>query len=110
MCKDNVIYTKIQWNMPFIVLTAEQKWSLPHGDVESEMKKRRIDNNRNITESKKYGCVCTCYHRNDLPQYNCVIFVKHNYNLHIPAVANAFQNDIEKFDKRNSYVNHVIKN
>ena len=41
------------------------------------------------TESKKYRCVCTCCHRNDLPQYNCVIFVKHKYNLNIPAVANA---------------------
>ena len=53
------------------------------------MTKRRIHNDRNITESKKYGCVCTCCHRNDLPWYNCVIFVKHNYNLSIPAVANA---------------------
>ena len=53
------------------------------------MKKRRVDNDRNITESKKYGCVCTCCHRNDLPWYNCVILVKHNYNLNIPAVANA---------------------
>ena len=30
-----------------------------------------------------------CCHKNDLPWYNCVIFVKHNYNLNIPAVANA---------------------
>ena len=53
------------------------------------MKKRKTDNDRNSTESKKYGCVGTCCHRNDLPQYNCVILVKHNYNLNIPAVANA---------------------
>ena len=33
--------------------------------------------------------MCTCCHTNDLPQYNCVIFVKHNYNLNIPTVANA---------------------
>ena len=63
--------------------------SHPHGDDQSKMTKRRIDNDRNITESKKYGCVYTCCHRNDLPWYNCVIFVKHNYNLNIPAVANA---------------------
>ena len=88
-CKDNVIYTKIWWNMSFIVLIAGQKWSHPHEDDQSEMTKRRIHNNRNITESKKYGCVCICCHRNDLPQCNCVIFVKHNYNLNIPAVANA---------------------
>ena len=53
------------------------------------MTKGRVHDSRNITESKKYGCVCTCCHRNDLPWYNCVIFVKHNYNLNISAVANA---------------------
>ena len=57
--------------------------------IRVKWKKRRIDNDGNITESKKYRCVCTCCHRNDLPWYNCVIFVKHNYNLNIPAVANA---------------------
>ena len=41
-----------------------------------------------LKESKKYVCVCTCYHANDLPQYNCVIFVRQNYNLNIPVVAN----------------------
>ena len=45
--------------MPFMVLIAGEKQSHPHGDDQSEMTKRRIDNNRNITESKKYGCVCT---------------------------------------------------
>ena len=50
--------------------------------------KRTVHDSRNITEPKKYGCVCTCCHRNDLPWYNCVIFVKHNYNLNILAVAN----------------------
>ena len=53
------------------------------------MTKRRIRNDINITESKKYGCMCKCCHRNDLPQYNCVIIVKNNYSLNIPAVANA---------------------
>ena len=72
-----------------MVLNEGQKQSHPHGDDESEMTKRRIHNNRNITELKKYGCVCTCCHKNDFPQYNCVIFVKHNYNLNIPVFANA---------------------
>ena len=75
--------------MSFMVLIAGQKQSHPHGNDESEMTKRRIHNNRNITESKKYECVCTCCYKNDLPWYNCVIFVKHNYILNIPAVAKA---------------------
>ena len=53
------------------------------------MTKKRVHNNRDIKESKKYGCVCTCCHTNDLPWYQCVIFVRHNYNFNIPAVANA---------------------
>ena len=40
-------------------------------------------------ESKKYGCVCTCCHIDNLPQYKCVIFLTKNYNFDIPAVANA---------------------
>ena len=75
--------------MSFILLIAGQKLSHPHGDNQSEMTKRRVHDNRNITELKKYGCECTCCHRNDLLWYNCVIFVKHNYNLNIPAVGNA---------------------
>ena len=75
--------------MSFILLIAGHKQSHLHGDDQSEMTKRRVHDNRNITELKKYGCVCTCHHRNDLPWYNCVIFVKHNYNLNIPAVGNA---------------------
>ena len=82
--------------MSFIVLIAGQKQSHPNGDDESEMTKRRIDNNRNTTESKKYGCVCICCHRNDLPWYNCVIFVKHNYKLNIPAVANALSKQYQE--------------
>ena len=42
-----------------------------------------------MKDSKKYGCVCTCYHRSNLPWYDCVIFLKQNYNFNIPAVANA---------------------
>ena len=53
------------------------------------MTKKRVKESGDIKESKKYGCVCTCWHENDLPQYNCVIFVRQNYNLNIPAVANA---------------------
>ena len=53
------------------------------------MPKRRLHDSRDIKESKKCGCVCTCCHTNDLPQYKCVIFVRHNYNLNIPAVENA---------------------
>ena len=41
-----------------------------------------------MKESKRYGCVCTCC-ANDLPQYNCIISLRNNYNLNIPAVANA---------------------
>ena len=40
-------------------------------------------------ESKKYGCVCTCCHTDNLPWYKCVIFLRKNYNFDIPAVANA---------------------
>ena len=79
---------KIWWNMSFIVLIAGQKQSHPHGDDLSKTTKRRIHKNGNITKLKKYGCVHTCCHRNGLPQYNCVIFVKHNYNLNIPTVTN----------------------
>ena len=74
--------------MQSILLFAGQKWSHPHGDDQSQMTKKRVHNNRDTKELKKYGCVCTCCHRNDLPQYQCVIFVRHNYNFNIPAVAN----------------------
>ena len=53
------------------------------------MTKKRVKESRDSKESKKYGCVCTCCHANDLPQHNCVIFVRQNYNLNIHAVANA---------------------
>ena len=53
------------------------------------MTKKRVDVSRDMKESKKYGCVCTCCHVNVLPQHNCVIFLRQNYNLNIPAVANA---------------------
>ena len=53
------------------------------------MAKKRFDDSGDMKESKKYRCVCTCCHANDLPHYNCVIFLRQNYNLNIPAVANA---------------------
>ena len=53
------------------------------------MTKKIVDDSVDMKESKKYGCVCTCCHANDLPWYICVIFLRQNYNLNIPAVANA---------------------
>ena len=43
---------KIWWNMSYIVLIAGHKWSYPHRDDQSTMRKRKTDNDRNITESK----------------------------------------------------------
>ena len=53
------------------------------------MTKKRADGSGDMKETKKYGYVCTCCHANDMPQYNCVIFLRQNYNLNISAVANA---------------------
>ena len=64
------------------------------------MTKKTVHNNRDTKESKKYGCLCTCCHRNDLPWYHCVIFVKHNYNLNIPAVANALSKRCRKIRQK----------
>ena len=75
------IQKKIWWNMQFIPLIAGQKWCHPHGDDQSQMSKKRVHNNRDIKESKKYGCVCTCCHTNDLPRYQCIIFVRHKLQL-----------------------------
>ena len=70
-----------------IVLSAGQKWCHPNADENySEMTKKRVGSGY-MKESKKYGYVCTC-HASDLPQYNCVVFLRQNYNLNIPAVAN----------------------
>ena len=55
---------------------------------EADLKLKEVKCNF-MKESKKYGYVCTCCHTNDLPRYNFVIFVRQNYNLNIPAVANA---------------------
>ena len=58
------------------------------------MTKKRVDGSGDMNKSKKYGCVCTCCHANDLPQYNCAILLRQNYNLKIPAVANALSKKI----------------
>ena len=54
-----------------------------------EVTKKRVGYIWDTEESKKYTCVCTCCHTDDLPQYKCVIFLRNNYNFEIPAVANA---------------------
>ena len=53
------------------------------------MTKKRVSYAADTKESKKYGCVCTCCHADDLPWCKCVIFLRNNYNFDIPAVANA---------------------
>ena len=76
--------------MQFIVLIARPKWCHPNADEhDSEVTKKRVDYSGDMKESKKYVCVCTCCYSNDLPWYNCVIFLRNNYKLNIPAVANA---------------------
>ena len=73
-----------------ILLISGQKWCHPNADEhDSEVTKKRVDYSRDTKESKKYGCICTCCHANDLPWYNCVIFWRNNYNLNVHAVANA---------------------
>ena len=42
-----------------------------------------------LIASKKYGCVCTCCQRKNLMRCDCVIFVKKNYILDNPNVADA---------------------
>ena len=72
------------------MLIAGQKWCHHDGyENEIEMTEKRVKESGDLKESKKHGCLYTCCHANDLPQYNCVIFVRQNYNLNIPAVANA---------------------
>ena len=72
--------------------------------------KKRVGNCGETKGSKKYGCVCTCCQADDLPRYQCVIFLGNNYNFDIPGVANVLSKDIEKSDRKNSYANHVINN
>ena len=72
-----------------MLLIAGQKQSHPCGDDDTQIRKKTIDNNRHTKDSKKYGCVRTCCYRSNLPWYDCIIFLKQNYNFNIPAVANA---------------------
>ena len=52
------------------------------------MTQNRVGNHWETKESKKYGCVGTCSHADDLLRYQCVIFLRNNYNFDILAVAN----------------------
>ena len=70
---------KILWSIQFTVLIAEQKWCHPNEDEhDSEVTKKRVGYTGDTKESKKYGCVCTCCHANDLPWYKSVIFLRNN--------------------------------
>ena len=51
--------------------------------------KKRVGYTGDTKESKKYGCVCTCCHIDNLSWYKFVIFLTKNYNFDIPAVGNA---------------------
>ena len=53
------------------------------------MTKKRAGYTGDTKESKKYKCVCTSCHADDLPQYKCVIFQRNNFNFDIPDVVNA---------------------
>ena len=81
---------KILRSIQFIVIILGQKQCHPNEDEYGrEVTKKRVGYIGDTKESKKYGCVCTCCHANDLPQYKCVIFLRNNYNFDIPAAANA---------------------
>ena len=75
---------KILLSILCIVLISGQKRCHPNGNkCENEVTKKRAGYNGDNKESKKYGCVGTCYHRDHLPWYNCVIFLRNNYNFNI---------------------------
>ena len=44
--------------------------------------------------------MCTCCHRNNLLHYDCIIFLKQNYNFNIPAVANALSKWYQEIRQR----------
>ena len=76
--------------MQCIIPIAGQKQCHPNDDKhEFAVTKKRLTNTGDTKESKKYGCVCTCCHIDNLPRYKCVIFLTKNYNFDIPTVANA---------------------
>ena len=81
---------KILWSILCILLISGQKQSHPNEEENAiEVTQNKVGNHGETKESKKYGCVCTCCHADDLPRYQCVIFLRDNYNFDIPAVANA---------------------
>ena len=81
---------KILWIILCIVLILGQKWCHPNEKKnEIGVTQKRVAYTGDTKESKKYGCVCTCCHADDLPWYKCLIFLRNNYNFNIPAVANA---------------------
>ena len=76
--------------MQCIVPIAGQKQCHPSDDKhEFVVTKKRLAYTGDTKESKKYRCVCTCYHIDNFPRYKCVIFLTKNYNFNIPTVANA---------------------
>ena len=96
--------------MQCIVPIAGQKRCHPNDNKhEFEVTKKRLAYTGDTKESKKYGCVCTCCHIDNLPRYKCVIFLTKNYNFDIPAVDNSLAKRQREI-RRNSYVNHVINN
>ena len=73
-----------------ILLISGQKQSHPNEEENAiVVTKKRVANHGETKESKKYGCVCTCCHADDLLRYQCVIFLRNNYDIDILAVANA---------------------
>ena len=85
---------KILWSILCIVLISGKKWCHPNKDKnETEVTKKRVGYTGDTKESKKYGCICTCCHADDL------IFLRNNYNFDILAVANALS-------KRHSKIRH----
>ena len=74
--------------MQYIIPIAGQKQCHPNDNKhEFTVTKKRLTNTGDTKESKKYGCVCTCCHIDNLPRYKCVIFLTKNYNFDIPTVS-----------------------
>ena len=72
-----------------ILLISGQKQSHPNEEENAiGVTQKRVGNCGETTESKKYGCVCSCCHADDLLRYQCVIFLRNNYKSDIHAVAN----------------------
>ena len=81
---------KILLSILYIVLISGQKQCHPNEDENETEVMKRVGYTGDTKECKKYGCVCSCCHADDLPQYKCVIVPRNSYNFDIPAVANAF--------------------